>query len=283
LDSPHDAPEFGSGANARAGTPRVAVYAAEATEPADRKAARLAEEFGWPRVATVTSAYDALLTVTAERLELRFTRGRAPRPLFVDFVGGKLGHARRLNRFGLLYRAVGFRTGRPTVLDATAGLGADAFRLAWHGCEVTAFERCAVPFALLRDGLERAALDPDVRTHLGGRLHVRHGDARHELQRLSEASPGVPPASEFDVVYLDPMYPPDKSSALAKIEMRLLRELVGDDNDAATLFDLALAVARQRVVVKRPRRGAPLLPHPTHSHADPSTRYDVYIRPPGAP
>jgi len=75
------------------------------------------------------------------------------------------------------------------------------------------------------------------------------------------------------------MFPPQKKSALVKVEMRILRQLVGDDPDAGELFELARAVARQRVVVKRHRHAAPLSPNPTHSLSDKTTRYDVYVRP----
>jgi len=287
----------------------VAVYAAESEEPIQRQAAQLAAQLGLPLVHAGNPAPDMLLTVTAERLELRFPQRGGPGPLYVDFVAGALGYARRVNRFGLLFQAVGFRSGRPTVLDATAGLGRDAFRLAYHGCRVTAIERSAILFALLQDGLERAARVPEIQEHLGNRLRVLQGDARGFLQQLAPrekcgtAAPGcvssppdVPDVGCFDhghararaatsppdvpdVVYLDPMFPPQKKSALVKVEMRILRQLVGDDPDAGELFELARAVARQRVVVKRHRHAAPLSPNPTHSHRDQTTRYDVYVRP----
>lgn len=296
----------------------VAVHAAEPAEPIQRQAAQLAAQLGLPLVHAGDPAYDMLLTVTAERLELCFPQRGGPGPLYVDFVGGPLGYARRVNRLGLLFQAVGFRSGRPTVLDATAGLGRDAFRLAYHGCRVTAIERSLILFALLQDGLERAARVPEINEHLGDRLHLLHADARGFLQQLAKkcgtargfpqqkecgtAAPGgvsspqdVPDVVGFDhghararaatspqdvpdVVYLDPMFPPQKKSALVKVEMRILRQLVGDDHDAGELFELACAVARQRVVVKRHRHAEPLSPNPTHSHSDQTTRYDVYVR-----
>lgn len=223
---------------------------------------------------------DMRLTRTPERLELRSRRPGGPGPLYADFVDGPLGYARRRNRFGLLFQAVGFRRGRPTVLDATAGLGADAFRLAYHGCRVTAIERSATLFALLQDGLARAERVPEIHQHLADRLRLVHADARDVLRHMSgtAALDGHLPDGAPDVVYLDPMFPPRKSSALVKIEMRILRRLVGDDADAGELFALARAVARQRVVVKRHRRAAPLAPGPSHSHCDTTTRYDVYVR-----
>jgi 16S rRNA (guanine1516-N2)-methyltransferase len=182
-----------------------------------------------------------------------------------------MGYARRVKRFGLLFQAVGFRAGRPSVLDATAGLGRDAFRLAYHGCNVTAVERCPAVFALLRDGLERAERDPEVSQRLGGRMQMVQGEACDVLRTLSaDETP--------EVVYLDPMFPPKRKSALVKKEMRVLRRLVGDDLDAGELFEAARTAARKRVVVKRLRQAEPLAPNPTHSLCDRTARYDVYVR-----
>ena len=51
-------------------------------------------------------------------------------------------------------RAVGIQPGiRPTLLDATAGLGRDAFVLAELGCTLTLIERQPLIAALLEDGL----------------------------------------------------------------------------------------------------------------------------------
>ncbi|HZJ10196.1 MAG TPA: class I SAM-dependent methyltransferase, partial [Trueperaceae bacterium] len=54
----------------------------------------------------------------------------------------------------LLWRAV--LAGKGSVVDATAGLGADAFHLAAKGAQVTMIERSPVLAELLRDALEHA-------------------------------------------------------------------------------------------------------------------------------
>ena len=122
----------------------------------------------------------------------------------------------------------------------------------------------------------------DVRKLIRGSVQLLHADARDFLRQMrSTAAPGCvsTPAEAPDVVYLDPMFPPKQKSALVKKEMRILRQLVGDDADAGELFELACALARQRVVVKRLRHAEPLAPNPTHSHRDKTTRYDVYLTP----
>ncbi len=48
-----------------------------------------------------------------------------------------------------------------------------------------------------------------------------------------------------DTIYLDPMYPHSGKSALNKLEMRIIRKLVGDDTDAALLLEIALQHAKK--------------------------------------
>ena len=66
----------------------------------------------------------------------------------------------------------------PDVVDATAGLGRDAFVLASVGCRVRMLERNPVVAALLDDGLARYA-DAEI----GGWLQERAADPRLNRQR----------------------------------------------------------------------------------------------------
>ncbi len=184
-----------------------------------------------------------------------------------------MGYRRRSarDRRQPLALAVGLRHGTPTVVDATAGLGRDAFLLAALGCSVIAVERSPVLGALIRDGLERAANSGDASlATVVERIKLVIQDAREVLAGMSEAA--AP-----DVVYIDPMYPPTRKSALAKKEMRALRRIVGDDPDAGELLEIARRVARKRVVVKRRRRGPPLAPEPAIQYRGKQVRYDVYL------
>ena len=215
-------------------------------------------------------------SVLPVRLELRAAQSDAAGPVYVDFAGGALGYRLRHGSRSRepLARAVGLKgTALPTVLDATAGLGRDAFILAALGCRVDLIERSPTIAALLRDGLQRAVQAAETR-EAANRLHLQVGDATVIMAALAESD-------RPDVVYLDPMYPHRSKSALVKKEMRMLRALVGEDPDAAPLLAAALRTARRRVVVKRPRL-APSLAGPTPSHTlmGSTTRFDIYI--PGA-
>jgi 16S rRNA (guanine1516-N2)-methyltransferase len=82
-----------------------------------------------------------------------------------------------------------------------------------------------------------------------------------------------------DIVYLDPMFPHSKASAEAKKEMKLFRSLVGADLDEDELWVRADAIARCRIVVKRPAKAPPLAGRaPSYSLAGKANRFDVYVK-----
>jgi 16S rRNA (guanine1516-N2)-methyltransferase len=214
---------------------------------------------------------ELLLVVTRERLELREVTANAAGPVYADFVAGHADYRRKHGggRGQLLARAVGLKGGAlPTVIDATAGLGRDAFVLASLGAQVTLLERSSVVGALLADALRRAHADTVV-APIAARMTLQVSDAVVYLGSLS-ARP--------EVVYLDPMYPHAGKRALQKKEMRLFRQLVGPDDDAPKLLDAARRAARERVVVKRPA-GAPFLANakPDGKLQGKNTRFDLYL------
>lgn len=238
------------------------------------KAQVLAKTFPARQEKATGDAHPFLLVYTTKGLELQTFNPAIKRyatTLSTDFLHGNAGY-RRLHGGGIhqpLARAVGIKPNhRPTVVDATAGLGIDGFILASLGCKVTMIERSPVMGALLADGLERAAGAPATED-IAGRIHLLLGNAREIITALSE-----PPAA----IYLDPMYPHRRGSALNKQEMRIIRRLVGDDQDAAALLETALDIAANRVVVKRPK-GAPELNsrHPSHTITMKNSRFDVYL------
>lgn len=234
----------------------------------------LAERLGlaW---AAVPPAGGLTLVGTPQGLALVGDAERYGMPLVVDFIGGKAGHRRRFGggRGQLVAKACGLgKGGCPSIIDATAGLGRDAFVLAGLGAEVLMLERVPAIFALLEDGLRRARDDAET-GEIARRMQVRRADAASELA-LAVAEADVAP----QVIHLDPMFPHRDKSALVKKEMRLFRELAGDDDDAPRLLEAALAVATHRVAVKRPRKAPPIAgPRPGHAIEGKTSRYDLYV------
>lgn len=176
----------------------------------------------------------------------------------------------------MIARAVGIQ-GKfyPHILDATAGLGKDAFVLASIGCQVNLLERIPVIYALLKDAMERAqqfseSEDADLLGILH-RMHLINADARDYLKRTSKKN-------HPEVVYLDPMFPPRAKSAQVKKEMQIFHRLLGADESAKELLDTALVAASHRVVVKRPKIAEPLSGlEPSYQLVGKRNRYDIYL------
>ncbi len=208
------------------------------------------------------SPTEILLLYGVKGLELYFQKNIQGK-LHVDFQAGSLLY-REQHGGGIkqsLARAVGIKAKvRPTILDATAGLGIDSHLLAGFGCNVRMIERSPFLAALLEDALKRyGASNP----------RLLYGEA---ITLIAD------PENRVDTIYFDPMYPHRKKSALNKQEMRIIRELVGDDDDADKVFLTAIQYAQKRVVVKRPK-GAPLLckQKPSHVIKMKNSRFDVYM------
>jgi 16S rRNA (guanine1516-N2)-methyltransferase len=208
------------------------------------------------------------------RLRLDVPDSVARRPIEVDFSSAGQTYRRTHGggRRQPIARAVGLGRDRELdLIDATAGLGRDAFVLASLGATVRLIERSAALAVLLEDALARGRGDPPIAS-IVRRMRLIEADA---VEYLS----GLRAAERPEVVYLDPMYPPRDKSARVKKEMIVLQRLIGESQDAPALLRAALAAARERVVVKRPAR-APALAgmSPDAQTGAGNTRFDIYLR-----
>src|SRR3990167_2732906 len=151
----------------------------------------------------------------------------------IDFLNAALNYRRQFGggKNQLIAKAIGIKPKQTlTVFDATAGLGRDGFVLAALGCAVTLCERSEKVYVALCDAITRANQEPWFQALS---LKLIRADARDYLSHLDKNN-------YFDVIYIDPMFPERKKSALVKKEMRDLRDIVGDDMDSEQLFEVAL-------------------------------------------
>ncbi len=222
-------------------------------------------------VAAGSVAADMLLGFAGSRLEVRWVRLPQRRPVWVDFLGAGMDRRLRASRSTHpLARAMGRKRPLPTIVDTTAGLGRDAFVLASLGYEVVAVERSPVLHAMLQNALDRAMLATAGGSEATKRLRLVAGDARDYLAQLPEAQ-------RPDAVYMDPMFPKRTKSALVKKEQQFFQQLLGAEDDAGSLFEVAQDVANRRVVVKRPAKAAPLAGEPSYRVRGSRVRWDVYL------
>lgn len=211
------------------------------------------------------------LVITDQQLQLH-----APelgKPIFIDFTEGKNAHRRKFGggRGQPLAKAIGLKKGAtPTVIDATAGYGRDAFVIANLGCQVTLIERQTLLWALLNDAIKQAKQHQEI-AEIGERMRLVNASSIDYLNLLE-------PSAWPDVIYMDPMYPSRDKSALVKKEMQLLHKLVGADTDSNDLLSIAKQRVKKRVVVKRPKNAEFVGDQkPTVSIEGKTTRYDVYV------
>jgi hypothetical protein len=111
----------------------VSLAIASTTSGLENKALELSHQLALPLLAPESAEADLLLVLTPERLELREV-GTKTGAIFADFASRRLKQAQYQRE--RLTRAVGIKGDyRPSVLDATAGMGQDAFVLAAAGCK----------------------------------------------------------------------------------------------------------------------------------------------------
>jgi 16S rRNA (guanine1516-N2)-methyltransferase len=184
--------------------------------------------------------------------------------LHLDFIHDLKNYARKSHRGKneLIAKALGFQKKGMSVFDATLGLGQDAWFLSQLGAKVVGCERSPQVFLLLKDALRRAK-----EAGAENQMEIVFGDSAKVVTELKN----VP-----DAIYMDPMFPEKKKSALPRKEMRIFKKWVGEDQDAGALLKTCLQSGADRVVVKRPLKAEPLLPQVVHRFAGTTVRYDLY-------
>lgn len=215
------------------------------------------------------------LVFTKKGLALRLASEPSWSDILVDFSSANL-HYRKTKGGGrneAIAKAIGIK-GKESinVLDATAGMGVDSFVMASVGAKVLMLERSQIISALLDNALLRASADNIAICENMSLLQV---DAIDYLQTNNAVD------LQIDTVYLDPMFPHKKKSALVKKEMRAFQLLLGADTDSDHLFAAAVNYRPKRIVVKRPAN-APYLKSatvnkPTMEISSKKHRFDVYL------
>mmetsp|Transcript_41093 Transcript_41093/g.41978 ORF Transcript_41093/g.41978 Transcript_41093/m.41978 type:complete len:326 (+) Transcript_41093:67-1044(+) len=226
------------------------------------------------------------------------------KPFAIDFLDIKARKRYQSASSELLCRAMGKKELNPThnligvsnsvtslstnqnhsnlIWDLTAGLGRDAMLLVSSGWTVHMFERNPILYELLSDAVIR------FKTATPERADSIHLSYTNELSKslLADISSLTSSLNPPYGVYIDPMYSPKFVGKKSKVkkDTQVLHHILGvdeglDEENNISLFNVAKAVARNRVVIKRPLSSPPLagaVPH--HSLKGSSQRFDVYFR-----
>ena len=152
-------------------------------------------------------------------------------------------------------------------IDATAGMGEDAFLLAAYGYDMTLYEQNPVVAVLLKDALRRANKHPQLK-EIAGRMKLVEGNSVEELKTRVDA---------VDLIYLDPMFPGRQKSGLINKKLQLIQKLEPPCSDEVELFEAAIQAKPSKIIVKRPLK-SPFLAgkNPTYELKGKAIRYDCY-------
>ena len=173
----------------------------------------------------------------------------------------------RLQHEMLVKAASSEKEGRKAI-DATAGMGEDAFLLAAQGDEVTLYEQNPVVAALLKDAIRRAKKN-QILKDIAGRMKVVEADSVESMSKLLDP---------VDVIYLDPMFPARQKSSLINKKLQLIQKLEPPCSEETDLFDAALKVGPSRIIVKRPLKSEYLAGRePSYTLKGKAIRYDCYV------
>lgn len=243
-----------------------------------------------------TLAQRGVLThvVEVEQINARFLRHHPEMALVVDSKGlwlsaegmkmqpawvDEIGRLKRATLKSEMIARACQLSEHPRLLDATAGLGHDSLLMAHLGAQVTLLERHPILFTLLESAHAQALKDPYL-SETVQRMQLIFNDAEKYLTSCV--------ADQFDVIYLDPMFPQRdqnknalKKQAQVKKQMQLLHKLLPEDGEmdlGDRLLDLSRAVAK-RVIVKRPRLAVFLADtEPQHQWTGDACRFDAYFQ-----
>jgi len=152
-------------------------------------------------------------------------------------------------------------------IDATAGMGEDAFLIAANGYDVTLHEQNPVIALLLKDAIRRAKKDSLLK-EIAGRMHVVEGNSVDILSNRLDP---------VDIIYLDPMFPGRQKSGLINKKLQLIQKMEAPCSEEHELFDAAIKACPSKIIVKRPLK-APFLAgrKPNYTLEGKAIRYDCY-------
>lgn len=151
------------------------------------------------------------------------------------------------------------------ILDATAGLGEDSFLLASAGHFVTLCEYDKIVFELLKDTVNRALNTEELKT-AAEKMTLIFGSSIDFMKNC----PG-----DFDVIYLDPMFPERQKTALVKKKFQVIHSIEKPCDNEEELLNAAINARPAKIVIKRPLKG-PFLNNikPGYSLFGKAIRYD---------
>lgn len=241
-------------------TGKLVIYMGEGADEAEAR--MLAEKTG----AIISGTIGDELTLILDENGLTLTGyGLSFRGDFENMLhrlsNGRLSHE-------MLVHVAKTKEENPRAIDATAGMGDDSILLAAYGYDVIMFEQNPVVAALLKDAMRRAKANPQLEPIMN-RMHLIEGNSIEHMAKLE---------GEFDVIYLDPMFPAKTKNSLVNKKLQLIQKLEQPCVEEEELLAAAIAMNPKKIIIKRPLKGAELAgKKPSYTIKGKAIRYDCIV------
>ena len=211
----------------------------------------------------------SFLCLANEKLTFNSYLNDELRCLNIDFLSGPIGW--RLNRSEHekhIKKALGKSLNPLNIFDATAGMLADTMIFLSLGHQVIACEQSKIIYLLIRDACERAKTSLPFLDN----LTLFNGDARDIYNEKKD--------TEFDVIYLDPLYPKTTKPSKGSGEIDLLRKIIdleGIEDVGDRIFHTFQSADYKKIILKRPVKAPLICNKINYQIKGKSTRFDIYI------
>ncbi|MFL2710553.1 MAG: class I SAM-dependent methyltransferase [Gammaproteobacteria bacterium] len=188
--------------------------------------------------------------------------------LHVDFLKGKLAwRIKRSQHEGNLKKALGKPKRTLSIFDATAGLLSDSMIFLSLGHKVVALEQSKIIYSLVNDALDRAG---NKISYLKNLTFINEDSIAFYKKNYEN----------FDVIYLDPMYPiikknTKKTGNIEHIKKILeYEELKKEDSEIIEEF---LKCKFKKIILKRPLKSKKTYSNINYQVKGKTTKFDIYL------
>ena len=188
--------------------------------------------------------------------------------LHVDFLKGAIGwRMKRVQHESNIKKALGKNLSQLEIFDATGGFLSDSIIFLSLGHKVMAVEQSKIIFSLVNDAILRA----EQHIPLLKNLEFINDNSIEVFKRKNK---------EFDVIYLDPMYPEikknnKKTGNIEGIKKILKLENLWNNNDE--IIDAFFKNSYKKIILKRPLKSKKNYSNINYQVIGKTTRFDIYI------
>ena len=188
--------------------------------------------------------------------------------LHVDFLSGALGwRLKRVNHERNLRKALGKTDKQLSIFDSTAGLLTDTMIFLLLGHKVVAVEQSKIIYSLVKDAILRAKDKiPELKN-----LIFLNDNSLEVYKSMSK---------EFDVIYLDPMYPSlnKKNKKSGRLEnIKKILEIENFTNCGENLVKDFFDLEYKKIILKRPLKFRKNYSNINYQVLGKTTRFDIYL------